>query len=294
MLCSTGQANRKKNSLEGFTLVELIVVLVILAILAAIMVPSLLGYIDKAKNHKIILHGRQAYLAAQTLASENYAAEIWEEPEEVVVLELATLTGEIVSMTFTQKGIVDATEDHPFRYRENGVTAKYANRIWTIEDGAEDIENGSGEIGEEPTEDDKNSDDSVTLTDSTGQTHTIRLFLEWSEVQERILKGWNIQTGCVLSDGTGTYLYNSWSDAYIQSANAKNWTMQDLMNNRQGCFIKLDNTNKIWVSADSQDGKWNGSPKKGDLCYYGGKYYVAPGEIGLWTFPAGGWIHVPQ
>lgn len=248
----------------------------------------------KQKKNKIILHGRQAYLAAQTLASENYAADIWEEPEEGAVLELATLSGEIPSMTFTRKGIVDATEDYPFRYRENGVTAKYANRIWTIEDGSEDIGNGSGEIEEEPTEDDKNSDGSVTLTDSTGKTHTIHLFLEWPEVQKKILKGWNIQTGCVLSDGTGTYLYNSWSDAYIQSANAKNWTMQDLMNNRQGCFVKLDNTNKIWVSADSQGGKWNSSPKKGDLCYYGGKYYVAPDERNLGTFPPGGWIYIPQ
>lgn len=50
MLCNTGQTKRKKNNLGGFTLVELIVVLVILAILAAIMVPSLLGYIDKAKK----------------------------------------------------------------------------------------------------------------------------------------------------------------------------------------------------------------------------------------------------
>ena len=38
----------KKN--RGFTLVELIVVLVILAILAAVLLPALLGYIDKAKE----------------------------------------------------------------------------------------------------------------------------------------------------------------------------------------------------------------------------------------------------
>ena len=35
---------------RGFTLVELIVVLVILAILAALLVPALTGYIDKAKK----------------------------------------------------------------------------------------------------------------------------------------------------------------------------------------------------------------------------------------------------
>ena len=39
-----------KNKKRGFTLVELIVVLVILAILAALLIPALTGYIDKAKK----------------------------------------------------------------------------------------------------------------------------------------------------------------------------------------------------------------------------------------------------
>lgn len=40
----------KKNSKRGFTLVELIVVLVILAILAALLIPALTRYIDKAER----------------------------------------------------------------------------------------------------------------------------------------------------------------------------------------------------------------------------------------------------
>ena len=62
----------KDNKKKGFTLVELIVVLVILAILAALLIPALTGYIDKAKRKSIVAETRQVVLAAQTLADEAY------------------------------------------------------------------------------------------------------------------------------------------------------------------------------------------------------------------------------
>lgn len=63
----------KKNDKKGFTLVELIVVLVILAILAALLIPALTGYIDKAKEKQITAETRQIVMAAQTLLDEEYA-----------------------------------------------------------------------------------------------------------------------------------------------------------------------------------------------------------------------------
>lgn len=65
-----------KNKKKGFTLVELIVVLAILAILAAMLVPALTGYIDKANEKKAIATARQYAIAAQTVVSESYADNI--------------------------------------------------------------------------------------------------------------------------------------------------------------------------------------------------------------------------
>ena len=61
----------KKNN-KGFTLVELIVVLVILAILAAILVPALLGYIDRAREKQYVLDAKSALTAAQAELSSIY------------------------------------------------------------------------------------------------------------------------------------------------------------------------------------------------------------------------------
>lgn len=61
-----------KNN-KGFTLVETLAVLVILAIMAAVAVPSMVGYIDSAKEKVYISEASTVSTAIQTYLMEEYA-----------------------------------------------------------------------------------------------------------------------------------------------------------------------------------------------------------------------------
>lgn len=54
-----------KNNKKGFTLVEIIVVIVILAVLMAVAVPSVLGYISEADNAKLMAQARSVLTSTQ-------------------------------------------------------------------------------------------------------------------------------------------------------------------------------------------------------------------------------------
>lgn len=67
----------KKQKQKGFTLVELIVVLVILSVLAALLVPSLTGYIQKTHKTKVLAETRMVHTAVQATVSEYYGTDKW-------------------------------------------------------------------------------------------------------------------------------------------------------------------------------------------------------------------------
>lgn len=110
----------KESRKRGFTLVELIVVLVILAILAALLIPALTGYIDKAKNRSVIAETRQVVMAAQTLVDEEYAKDSTfaatekelndtDAPKTSSIKELAEVKGTINTIKVS-KGKVSSVE----------------------------------------------------------------------------------------------------------------------------------------------------------------------------------------
>ncbi len=82
----------QKNK-QGFTLVELIVVLVILAILAALLVPALTGYIDRAKEKKVTAEAKGIWTAAQAAASEYYGLHINDTAMQKSMTNSCTING---------------------------------------------------------------------------------------------------------------------------------------------------------------------------------------------------------
>ena len=135
----------KENNKKGFTLVELIVVLVILAILAALLIPALTGYIDKAKNKSIVAETRQTVMAAQTLVDEKYAkADVGADTVKVgtaegnitkaQIAELAEVPEDnITSVTVTDGKVAE------LKYTKSGKTCTYTAGATTGTDGAYNV-----------------------------------------------------------------------------------------------------------------------------------------------------------
>ena len=110
---------QKKSNKKGFTLVEIIVVLVILAILAAIAVPSVLGYVNEAKDERYIQEARSIYVVIQT-EEARYEA-LSETVNADTYKEIATKAKEMTGLT---KGSISITKS------DDVYTIK-----WTSDDG---------------------------------------------------------------------------------------------------------------------------------------------------------------
>ena len=117
----------KRNSRKGFTLVELLVVLVILAILAAAIIPSMMGFIDRAKQESVAAEQRSVLLAAQVELNELYGkgsihltgtdqlvTDDWDKRGELLksIQKTADVPGRVTKVVYTKNAVEGKNDGH--------------------------------------------------------------------------------------------------------------------------------------------------------------------------------------
>lgn len=99
---------------KGFTLIELIVILAIIAVLGLMLVPSLMGYIDLAKKKATVENGRTIYMSAMlALTTDEDACASFYTPQGNWVAYESTADGCVINTTT----------------KYNGVSSTYSKRI---------------------------------------------------------------------------------------------------------------------------------------------------------------------
>ena len=101
---------------KGFTLMELIVVLIILAVLIAALTPVLIGWINDARETAIRAEGRTALLAVQTAFTEAKGTGEW---------LTATGTTPFVEITSATEPILLSNARYQYLITEAGMATNY-------------------------------------------------------------------------------------------------------------------------------------------------------------------------
>lgn len=108
---------KRASKVKGFTLIEVIIAVSIVVILASLVVPKVAGYIDKAKEAKILNSGKQIYAAALWSYSDQgntfVAANISETINRTVGVSLAATNPVTIDATTNNVTIGFTTDNVP-------------------------------------------------------------------------------------------------------------------------------------------------------------------------------------
>ncbi|MFI3327342.1 MAG: prepilin-type N-terminal cleavage/methylation domain-containing protein [Clostridia bacterium] len=122
------KAKAKLKNSKGFTMIELIIVIAIIVILAAIAVPTFAGFIDNANKTSATSEARNVYMALKIIAVENEidgtAYDATAAATEAKI-DAAVTTGTVTISSFTSEADID------FTYNDGKYTVTYEDGVQT-------------------------------------------------------------------------------------------------------------------------------------------------------------------
>ena len=125
----------KRNNKKGFTIVELVIVIAVIAILSAVLIPTFGGIVDKANQSAVLQEAQNEYKLCYALDLSDGVID-GEDGDTDVTATKGTYT--VTSGTATYE-LADA---------DRGFTAKYDGSEWTVvkytASAADDTNNATG------------------------------------------------------------------------------------------------------------------------------------------------------
>ena len=111
--------NKKMNK-KGFTIVELVIVIAVIAILAAVLIPTFSGVIEKANQSVAMQYAASLYKEALALDLADGVADGKEGTVAITTVEGKTVT-------YTNDGTTIS-----FSYNDGKYTSSYDGTAWTV------------------------------------------------------------------------------------------------------------------------------------------------------------------
>ena len=266
---------KQKLNTKGFTLVEVIVVLVILAILIAIAVPALTGYIDRASEKKIIAECRQAVVAAQTIGNENYVTTGSKlngnlpadgaVMKDIIKLSEIPAEGKIDHIIYTNSSV------NELQYTNDGITVLYKNDKYTIASKSDSAGDGGGA----PVKPEDTMTSLSVFNPATGQYVNVNVAGNIIGQRTSAVKGKIVWFSGNDKYEEGYYYINAWQNILMNETDFNKF-IEEITNNDKNptTFRKIDVATPARLYDGPAESNFPTNPEKNANVFRGHFYYV--------------------